>query len=120
MPIDPNETEPDQALPLPGLEVLPKQPAAALEVAVRRTIVALKAQDLLTEADAATLQMMIELAEIIAMKKATKRASTISNDLRLLWEIKDSFTVADDDADKKLEQAMAAMEEWAQESGASP
>jgi len=99
----------DEPLPLPGLDE-PARPPSALERAVRRTVLALQEKELLTEADAADLQMMIELAEIITMKKTTKRASTISNDLRLLWEIKNSFTETDDEVNDQLREAMEAWE----------
>lgn len=118
MDTDHDQAEPIDAreqLPLPGLDE-PARPAAVseLERAVRRTIAALRDQDLLTEADSASLQMMIELARIVSMKITTRRASTVSNDLRLLWEIKDSFTKADEEANEEL---AAAMRKWAEELG---
>lgn len=106
-------TDDQLELPLPGLEE-PSSKLGALESAVRRTFASVAGDDGLSEADAGRLQLALELAEIIELKKRTKRTSTVSNDARLLIEILDKITGADagldGDVDKRLRNAM---DEWA-------
>lgn len=107
-------TEPE---PLPGLEE-PARPPASLELGVRRTLTHLHALGYVTEADAGKTALALELAQVIAVKRASGRASTIGNDARVLMEILDSFQPEDTDADAQLQEAM---EKWAEViNGAGP
>lgn len=106
-------------LPLPGLDVVDElaerrrgSKLSDLERAIRRTLAALAADGHVGEVDAGKLQLAIELAQIIELKKATRRTSTVGNDARVLMEILDSFVEEASDVDDELR---AAMEEWSEE-----
>lgn len=104
--------EPDQALPLPGIDPDPTNRAVTeLERAVRRTLRAMDEAGLVQEVDAGKLQLAIEMAEVIAMKKNTRRASTIGNDARVLMEILNDFKESASEVDENLAATMA---EWAE------
>lgn len=115
-------TDDDQArLPLPGLDVVDDlverrrgSKLSDLEAAIRRTLKALHDAGHVTEVDSGKLQLAIELAQIIELKKATRRTSTVGNDARVLMEILDSFVAEATDVDEDLK---AAMEEWSEEVG---
>jgi len=102
-------TEPE---PLPGLEDLSASEARAASTvakAVRRSIVALEAAELVTEVDSARLALALELADIIAIKKATGRLSTVGNDARVLVELLDRLLPEENGIDASLREAM---EQW--------
>lgn len=115
---DVNKSE-QTALTLPGLDDLEdRRGVSTLERAIRRTIAELDRRGEVSEIDAGKLQLALELAEVITLKKQTRRASTIGNDMRVLMEILDSFTEdKDSDADAALQAAMAA---WSAELGLIP
>lgn len=98
-------------LELPGLET-PKQKPAALEAAVRRTIAALQSEELIEERHAARLQLALELSQIITLKRATGRVSTVANDARVLMELLDKILPDDQGVDAALREAM---QKWAEE-----
>jgi hypothetical protein len=105
-------TEPNDALPLPGLEQYDGQRALGdVEKGVRRTLRALADLERLTEIDAGHLAVAVSLSRIIAKKEASGRLSTVSNDARLLVELLDSF-VDDGEGGDVDEQLRKAMEEW--------
>jgi hypothetical protein len=95
--------------PLPGLET-PDRTPGNLAAAVRRSIAALFGEGLVMERDAARLQLALELADIIEIKKATGRMSTVGNDARVLVDLLDSMLPEDSSEDERLR---VAMEEWA-------
>lgn len=101
----------DDQLALPGLDKPDRKPAK-LEDAVRRTLAALEADGLLEERHAARLQLAIELAQIITLKRQTGRVSTVSNDARVLVELLDRILPDDQGVDAALREAMA---KWAEE-----
>ncbi len=110
------------ALPLPGLDVVDDlaerrrgAKVSPLEAAIRRTLKALHTDGHIGEVDAGKLQLAIELAQIIELKKATRRTSTVGNDARVLMEILDSFVEEAGDVDDDLKAAMA---EWSAENSA--
>lgn len=96
-------------------DFLPKVPdasAAPLVKAVEQTIQQLMEDGHIARVDVGKVQLALELAEVIAIKKATRRASTIGNDARVLMEILDAFVAeTDEDGD---EQLRAAMDAWTQ------
>lgn len=101
--------------PLPGLEDVDgsKRIVTDLEDAVRRTVRAHEQLGHLGEVDAGKCAIAIELCQVAARKRAGGRMSTVSNDLRLLSEILESFTpTTDSDVDARLQAAMA---EWSEE-----
>jgi hypothetical protein len=107
---------------LPGLdELTPEQAKTTGELAkaVRRSVQALDRAGLVQEHDAARLQLALELAEIIAIKKATGRMSTVGNDARVLVELLDKLLPEQTEVDEDLRDAIAA---WsaAQAQPASP
>lgn len=106
------------ALPLPGLDE-PKggRRTSDLEVAIRRTLRELHAQGHVNEVDAGKAQLAIELAQVISIKRATGRASTIGNDARVLMEILDAFVDEATDVDDTLRDAMR---EWSEEMAPTP
>lgn len=107
-----NHADPAQsALPLPGLEPTARK-ASDLEVAVRRTLAALDGEGLVHEVDAGKLQLALELAEVISVKKRSGRASTIGNDARVLMEILNDFKEEASEVDADLAATMAA---WSEE-----
>lgn len=116
-------TEPSEqvALPLPGLaELTPEQKRATSELAhaVRRSVAALDRAGLVQEHDAARLQLAVELADIIAIKKRTGRMSTVGNDARVLVELLDKLLPEQTDVDDELRAAVLA---WsAAEAGEAP
>lgn len=97
------------ALPLPGLEPAPAN-AGPLEVAVRRTLAALKAAGYIRERDAARCALAIELAQIVTDKRRSGRTSTVGNDARVLVELLDALLPEDTGVDNQLQDAMS---EWA-------
>lgn len=110
------------ALPLPGLaELTPEQARATgeLAAAVRRSVKALDVAGLVQEHDAARLQLAIELADIIQIKKRTGRMSTVGNDARVLVELLDKLLPEQTDVDDELRAAVLA---WsaAEQAGAAP
>lgn len=101
-------------LPLPGLEDLTEQQHRAtsdLAAAVRRSITALDRAGLVAEHDAARLQLALELADIIAIKKRTGRMSTVGNDARVLVELLDKLLPEATELDEQLRAAVAAWED---------
>jgi hypothetical protein len=60
--------------PLPGLGESPSV-TSDLEASVRRTIAAIDAAGLLTERDAATCQLAIELARVVQLGVASRRST---------------------------------------------
>lgn len=104
----------DEALPLPGLEQLAEREATtASEVAkaVRRSIVALERMGLVGEVDAARLALALELADIIQIKKVTRKMSTIGNDARVLVDLLDKLLPTQTTVDEELRRAVAAWDE---------
>jgi hypothetical protein len=99
-------------LPLPGM-VDPDdgRRASELAAAVRRSIRALQAAGLVAEHDAARLQLALELADIITIKKSTGRMSTVGNDARVLVDLLDKLLPEATTVDEQLKAAMAA---WAE------
>jgi hypothetical protein len=102
-------THAQQTLPLPGLDQPSGRGVPELEVAVRRTLAALDHDGLVREVDAGKLQLALELAQVIDVKKRTGRASTIGNDARVLMEILNDFKEEASEVDTNL---AAAMDEW--------
>lgn len=107
----------DQPAPLPGLEDVDTthRYVSPLEKGVRRTLAALAARQLLIEDDAGKTATAIELAQVITKKVQTGRASTVSNDARLLVEILDSLKPAD--ATGVDDELRAAMQAWSEAVG---
>lgn len=112
-------TSDQERLPLPGLDDVDDlterrrgSKVSDLEKAIRRTLAALDRDGHISEVDSGKLQLAIELAQIIELKKATRRTSTVGNDARVLMEILDSFVEEAGDVDDDLR---AAMDEWSQE-----
>lgn len=99
------------ALPLPGLDEPTSRGVPDLEVAVRRTLVALDQEGLVHEVDAGKLQLALELAQVIAIKKQTGRASTIGMDARVLMEILNDFKEEASEVDSTLADTMRQWEE---------
>lgn len=102
------------SLPLPGLATLDEQRARTtgdLAIAVRRSIAALDRAGLVNEHDAARLQLALELADIIAIKKQTGRMSTVGNDARVLVDLLDKLLPQATELDEQLRQAVAAWSE---------
>lgn len=103
-------TDPAELAPtLPGLEEI-ERPPSKLEAAVRRTLSALAGDGALDERHAALMAMAVELADVIATKKTSRRLSTVSNDFAQLREVLEALapTGDDGDADKKLREALEA------------
>lgn len=100
------------SLPLPGLEPPVDDPtggdAGRLALAVRRSIRALDNAGLIHEVDAARLQLALELADIIEIKKATRRMSTVGNDARVLVDLLDKLLPEQTETDEELRAAIAA------------
>lgn len=95
--------------PLPGLEP-PAAAAAPLERAVRRTLAQLAARGHLdVDLDAGMIQLAVDLSQEITRKRVTGRASTLSNDARLLSEILAGFRGEATEVDDDL---ATAMREW--------
>lgn len=122
--IDPRSGDPSSAAASPHLVIPDGEPAAlpgldapgvgrqigALETAVRSTLRALHDEGALTPADAGRVALAIELAQIIADKRSSKRTSTVGNDARVLMDILDELAPAQStEADKQLR---AAMDSW--------
>lgn len=101
-------------LPLPGLEDTGARKVPYLEVGVRRTIAALRSAGHLEEQHAAHTAAAVELAQIIDMKKASGRMSTIGNDMRAMIELLDRILPEEGGVDAELQ---SAIEEWAEEVG---
>lgn len=99
------------ALPLPGLAPLDdaeRRATGELAAAVRRSVVALDNAGLVQEHDAARLQLALELADIITIKKRTGRMSTVGNDARVLVELLDKLLPEQTEVDDELRDAIAA------------
>lgn len=99
------------ALPLPGLGELTDEQRRAtgqLAIAVRRSVAALDEAGLVQEHDAARLQLALELADIIEIKKRTGRMSTVGNDARVLVDLLDKLLPEQTDVDDDLRDAVAA------------
>lgn len=97
---------------LPGLEP-PTPPRSGLEAAVEQTLEQLTADGHLDGArDAARIALARELAGIIAMKRASGRASTVGADAKVLLDLLDGMVPAEaaTSADVALARAMA---DWA-------
>ena len=103
----------DEMLPIPGLEPEPQgtRAVASLEKAVRRTLAALQADGLIEERHAARVALAIELAQIVTMKRATGRVSTVANDARVLMELLDKLLPDDSGIDDALR---SVMREWSE------
>lgn len=100
-----------ERLPLPGLDELDDEQlrrTSDLAAAVRRSVRALDKAGLVQEHDAARLQLAIELADIIAIKKSTGRMSTVGNDARVLVELLDKLLPEQTEVDEELRAAVAA------------
>jgi hypothetical protein len=97
--------------PLPGLEEPTSADVSAVELGVRRTLAALNADEMLTEAHAGKTAVAVALAQVIAHKTKTGRASTVSNDARLLVEVLDSLGGAAIDPAEE-EKLRTMMEAW--------
>lgn len=97
--------------PLFGLEPdEPDRKRPPLESAVRQTLRSLDSEGALTAADAGRVALAIELAQIIADKRATRRTSTVGHDARVLMDILDELApAAASESDKQLRRAM---DEW--------
>lgn len=93
---------------LPGFEP-PRPRASELESAVRSQLELLEQAGHVTPQLAGKRALAIELAQVIAHKRASGRASTIGNDARVLMELLDSFVPEAGEVD---EQLAAAMAEW--------
>lgn len=100
----------DPMLALPGLDE-PERKPAKLEDAVRRTLAALQAENLIEERHAARLQLAIELSQIITLKRTTGRVSTVANDARVLMELLDKILPDATGVDGALREAM---ERWSE------
>lgn len=99
-------------LDLPGLTPEPPgSPTAssALVKAVEQTIRALFADDRIGEVDAGRVALAMELAHVIALKRTSKRASTVGFDAKVLMEILDGFR---EDAKGEGDVLRDAMVEW--------
>jgi hypothetical protein len=94
--------------PLFGLEDDdPPRKRPPLETAVRRTLQALDREGALTDSDAGRVALAIELSQIIADKRATRRTSTVGHDARVLMDILDELApAAASESDKQLRRAM--------------
>jgi hypothetical protein len=104
------ETE-QTSLPLPGLADVDDAAvlkAGELAAAVRRSVRALDAMGLVQEHDAARLQLALELADIITIKKRTGRMSTVGNDARVLVDLLDKLLPEQTEVDDELREAVAA------------
>lgn len=100
----------DPTLDIPGLPTTPPAVAGALVLAVRATLDELHRQGHVNAVDVGKVQLALELAELITMKKSSGRASTVGNDARVLMEILDNFvTESKGEGDDMLRQAM---DEW--------
>lgn len=101
-----------EAEPLPGLEQMTEtetRAASKVAKAVRRSIAALEEAELVGEVDSARLALALELADIIAIKKATNRLSTVGNDARVLVDLLDRLLPEETGVDQALR---LAMEQW--------
>lgn len=101
----------DETLPIPGLDEPSGRPVDALEKAVRRTLRALELEGLIEERHAARLQLAIELAQIVSLKRATGKVSTVGNDARVLMELIDKLLPEESAVDEMLRDAMAKWSE---------
>lgn len=117
-------TETEQTyLPLPGLGELTDAQARSsgeLAAAVRRSVVALDRAGLVQEHDAARLQLALELADIIEIKKRSGRMSTVGNDARVLVELLDKLLPEQTEVDEELRNAVAAWSAAATSPAAAP
>lgn len=98
-----------EVLDLPGFVAQPSASSGALVMAVHATIAQLHADGRITPNDAARVALAIELAEVIAMKRQSKRASTIGQDAKVLAEILDGFR---EDAKGEGDLLREAMDRW--------
>lgn len=109
-----------ETLDLGDIVTPPDATAGALVKATHQTIARLFADGRITEFDAARVALAIELAEVIAMKRASKRASTIGQDAKVLSEILDGFREDAKGVDDDLVEAMERWDEVIVEVGLSP
>lgn len=102
----------DEMLPIPGVEQKPTGRAvSSLEKAVRMTLEALMEDNLIEKRHAARVALAIELAQIVVMKRASGRVSTVANDARVLMELLDKLLPDDSGIDDALRAVMA---EWSE------
>ena len=89
--------------PLPGLEDPEPSgpPPDALESAVRRTIAALHAKQLLHEHHAATCQLALDLAASVSAGRRSRRASAVAMAARELREVLASLPAIDQGDDEQ-------------------
>lgn len=101
--------------PLPGLEVTTDRQPSELGAAIRRTISAYHDQGLVSEVDAARLQLALTMAHVVDLKVASGRMSTIGHDARVLMDLLDKLADEAGDIDDDLRDAMQA---WGEATGA--
>lgn len=111
----------DDALPIPGLEPTPTTRAVTpLEDAVRRTLRALREEDLIEERHAARLQLAIEMAQIVSEKRRNGKTSTVAHDARVLMELLDKLLPEETAVDEALRNAMQQWSEVIANGGDAP
>lgn len=98
-----------EVLDLPDFIAPPTATSGALVKAVHSTIAQLHADGRITPNDAARVALAIELAEVIAMKRTSGRASTIGQDAKVLADILDGFR---EDAKGEGDVLREAMDKW--------
>jgi hypothetical protein len=109
-----------EALDLPGYLPTPPASSGALVKAVHSTIEQLNRDGRIGPNDAARVALAVELAEVIAMKRQSGRASTIGQDAKVLAEILDGFKEDAKGADDVLVEAMAKWSEVIESLGLAP
>lgn len=98
-----------EALDLPEFLAPAPAGAGALVKAVHATIAQLHEDGRIGPNDAARVALAVELAEVIAMKRQSGRASTIGQDAKVLADILDGFR---EDAKGEGDVMREAMEKW--------
>lgn len=101
------------ALPLPGMDPDQRADGGELEAAVRRTIAEHVKLTNVGEVDAGKIAVALELCRVAYAKRRQGRMSTVSNDLRLLTEVLDSFKP--ETTTEGAEKLRRAMDEWTAE-----
>lgn len=101
------------ALPLPGLGPDERSDGGELLDAVRRTIREHEQLSNVGEVDAGKIAVALELCRVAYAKRRQGRMSTVSNDLRLLTEVLDSFKP--ETTTEGAEKLRRAMDEWTAE-----